>query len=85
MLRKIILTAVLMLSIVTISVFAVDAREEGDKPTSSLKDTNQLSAKSGLKIGNPLPDVTAYDADVNSFNLGRLKGHYSVIVFGCLT
>jgi len=36
-------------------------------------------------VGQPLPDVAAYDADGNPMNLGNLKGHYSVIVFGCLT
>ncbi len=36
-------------------------------------------------VGSPLPDVTAFDADGNPFHLGSLKGHYSVIVFGCLT
>ncbi len=85
MLRKITLTAILILSIAAISVSTVNARENQDKPTSSLKDTNQLSAKSKIKIGNSLPDVMVYDADGNSLNLGSLKGNYLVIIFGCLT
>lgn len=37
------------------------------------------------KIGEALPDVEAFDADGKPFRLGSLKGHYSVLVFGCLT
>ncbi len=37
------------------------------------------------KIGDPLPNLTAYDANGNEFKLSSLKGHYSVLVFGCLT
>ena len=41
--------------------------------------------KAPPKIGDPLPDVTVYDADGKEFRLRSLKGHYSVLVFGCLT
>lgn len=37
------------------------------------------------KVGEALPDVMVYDAHGRPFNLGVLKGDYSVIVFGCLT
>ena len=56
--------------------------------------TADVSPKEALKIhfddhsppvGSALPDVLAMDADGNEFRLGDLKGHYSVIVFGCLT
>ena len=36
-------------------------------------------------VGTPLPDLTVYDASGNPFELSRLKGRYSVLVFGCLT
>lgn len=37
-------------------------------------------------IGELLPEITAYDADGKTIHLRPpLKGHYSVIVFGCLT
>lgn len=36
-------------------------------------------------IGEPMPDVTAYDAEGRPFRLRDLKGHYTVLVFGCLT
>ncbi len=42
-------------------------------------------AKAGLKIGEPVPDVTAYDPLGKEFKLRSLRGHYSVLVFGCLT
>ena len=37
------------------------------------------------QIGDPLPDVAGFDADGEQFPLRNLKGHYSVLVFGCLT
>lgn len=37
-------------------------------------------------LGEPLPDLRAYDAEGNAIELrSALEGHYSVIVFGCLT
>ena len=36
-------------------------------------------------VGDPLPDVSGFDADGNEFNLRQLKDNYSVVVFGCLT
>jgi cytochrome oxidase Cu insertion factor (SCO1/SenC/PrrC family) len=36
-------------------------------------------------VGSKLPDVAAYDASGKPFRLGRLKGSYTVLVFGCLT
>jgi len=37
------------------------------------------------KVGEALPDATGYDAEGKEFKLSRLKGSYSVLVFGCLT
>jgi cytochrome oxidase Cu insertion factor (SCO1/SenC/PrrC family) len=37
------------------------------------------------EIGAPLPDVTCYDADGNEINLRSLRGHHTVLLFGCLT
>ena len=42
-------------------------------------------AQSGLKAGSPLPEVQLYDANGKAFSLKELQGHYSVLVFGCLT
>lgn len=39
----------------------------------------------GISPGKPLPDVGGLDIDGEPFRLADLKGHYSVIVSGCLT
>ncbi len=43
------------------------------------------SQESGTLVGQPLPDITVYDAQGKEFSLSSLKGNYSVLVFGCLT
>ena len=40
---------------------------------------------SGPALGQPLPDITVFDAEGKEFKLSSLKGDYSVLVFGCLT
>ena len=42
-------------------------------------------AKAAPKVGDLVPDLTAYDADGKEFKLQSLEGHYTVLVFGCLT
>lgn len=37
------------------------------------------------QIGDPLPDAAGLDSDGNEFQLQSLKGHYTVLTFGCLT
>lgn len=32
-----------------------------------------------------LPDVTVFDENGNKFSTRELRGHYTVLVFGCLT
>ncbi|MCA9123391.1 MAG: hypothetical protein H6822_10910 [Planctomycetaceae bacterium] len=36
-------------------------------------------------IGEPLPNLRAYDATGQTIQLGEFKGCYTVLVFGCLT
>ena len=36
-------------------------------------------------VGEPLPDLAAYDAEGRAFRLSSLKGRPAVLVFGCLT
>jgi cytochrome oxidase Cu insertion factor (SCO1/SenC/PrrC family) len=36
-------------------------------------------------VGDPLPDLKAYNAAGEPIQLGDLQGHYTVLVFGCLT
>ncbi len=37
------------------------------------------------RVGSLLPEVSAFDEQGNEFSTGTLRGHYSVLVFGCLT
>ncbi len=36
-------------------------------------------------VGSMLPHVTVYDDQGNEFSTKSLRGHYSVLVTGCLT
>ena len=84
MLRRIGLIAIMILPLTLISACATNIREEQNRPARSVPDTDRL-VRSGIRIGDLLPDVTVYNADGNPFKLSQLKGHYAVIVFGCLT
>ena len=42
-------------------------------------------ASSGLEIDKPFPSVKIVDADGKEFSTEQLKGHYTVLVAGCLT
>ena len=37
------------------------------------------------KVGEPFPDVTVYTPDGKEFQTSGLRGHYTVVAFGCLT
>ena len=41
--------------------------------------------KQSPTVGDPLPDVTVYTADGKAFKTSSLRGHYTVLDFGCLT
>lgn len=36
-------------------------------------------------VGGLVPDITLHDADGKEVRLRSIKGHYTVLVFGCLT
>jgi cytochrome oxidase Cu insertion factor (SCO1/SenC/PrrC family) len=36
-------------------------------------------------IGDPLPEVTVYAPDGKEVSTASLRGHYTVLTFGCLT
>jgi Ca2+-binding EF-hand superfamily protein len=42
-------------------------------------------ASSELQIGKPFPSINIVDADGREFSTEQLKGHYTVLVAGCLT
>jgi hypothetical protein len=41
--------------------------------------------RTGLKVGQQMPDVTIYDENGEKFPLSRAQGKHAVLVFGCLT
>ncbi len=41
--------------------------------------------KSKPLVDDPLPDVTVYSSDGMAFKTADLRGHYTVLTFGCLT
>jgi hypothetical protein len=55
------------------------------QPPSPRQQVEDRLARAGLKVGDPLPDARAFDAAGAEFRLRSLRGHYSVLVFGCLT
>lgn len=59
-----------------------EARASGSRPGSAGSSTLEGS---GLKTGQQLPELTIFDEHGEEFPLGRLRGKYSVLVFGCLT
>jgi cytochrome oxidase Cu insertion factor (SCO1/SenC/PrrC family) len=42
-------------------------------------------SKAQPAIGDPLPDLTVYDPAGKEVKTSSLKGHFTVLVFGCLT
>ncbi len=42
-------------------------------------------AKTKPAVGDTIPDVTVYDASGKEFKTSALRGHYTVLTFGCLT
>ncbi len=50
------------------------------------KQTTQRFESRAPAVGQPLPDLTLYDAGGEKRRLSQLlQGHYTVIVLGCLT
>ena len=37
------------------------------------------------KVGEALPDLTLYDSGGGEVHLGSMRGHFTVLTFGCLT
>jgi hypothetical protein len=41
--------------------------------------------KKAPTIGDPFPELTVYTPDGKEFHTKNLRGHYTVLAFGCLT
>jgi hypothetical protein len=57
----------------------VQAQQEGNK-----KSEEEFVLESP-SVGDPLPSVTVYAPDGNEVRTSDLRGHYTVLKFGCLT
>lgn len=71
--RKAYLLSVVMTGLVLGSVSAQPSKEDPE------------FLKKSPTIGESLPDLTVYSADGKEFKTSSLRGHYTVLSFGCLT
>ncbi len=62
-----------------ISLCTVDAEAQ------RMQQKEKQFLKESPLIGEPLPDVTVYSLDGEPFTTANLRGHYTVLTFGCLT
>lgn len=49
------------------------------------KTSEEEFAKAKPAIGDTIPDVTVYDSAGKEVKTSGLRGHYTVLTFGCLT
>jgi hypothetical protein len=60
----------------------VPATPAGETPRQQLIQTFEQRSPA---VGSPLPELSLLDANGAKFPMSALRGHYSVLVFGCLT
>jgi hypothetical protein len=88
MLRSLSLHWLLALSALPIPCLAQaprDGERRADEANSARNQVNAGFERTAPKLGELIPDIAGFDAEGNDFRLRSLKGHYSVLVFGCLT
>ena len=61
------------------------ASPDGVRAQRRMQEREQEFLRSKPLINDPLPDVTIYEADGSPFKTADLRGHYTVLTFGCLT
>lgn len=61
------------------------AQPAANQTGSPRQHVNGAFDRNAPQVGQPLPDIDLLDASGNKFNLSALRGHYTVLVFGCLT
>ncbi len=64
---------------------AITRQSARDASTQRQRGPRANFERTAPKVGEALPDAAGYDAEGKEFKLSRLKGSYSVLVFGCLT
>ncbi len=72
-----------LLALMPVGTALTQEAGRSDRPVWSL--LQQRFEKEAPKVGQALPEVTAFDEKGQPFRLGQLKGRYTVLVFGCLT
>jgi cytochrome oxidase Cu insertion factor (SCO1/SenC/PrrC family) len=50
-----------------------------------MKQSEEDFVKAKPALGEPLPDLIVYDPDGKEVKTSSLRGHYTVLTFGCLT
>ncbi len=50
-----------------------------------MRQTEEEFAKAKPAVGDPLPELVVYDPDGKEVKTASLRGHYTVLTFGCLT
>lgn len=56
-----------------------------DSQAQRMQEREEDFLRSKPLIGDQFPDVTVYSPDGTPFKTGDLRGHYTVLTFGCLT
>jgi len=64
---------------------AISAQSQRDSTGYSDRGPKAIFERSAPKVGDPLPELLAYDSQGEEFPLSSLRGSYAVLVFGCLT
>lgn len=70
---------ILILTITSMLVPSADAQRR------NLKSREAEFMSTPPPVGDPLPEVEVFDIDGRPFSTASIKGHYSVLTFGCLT
>ena len=84
---------VMVIAVVLTAVGWVSAQQAGISiPEGSIPDRQEhMNAikrqfeSAGLKVGDPFPAISIFDAAGKRFNTSSLKGRYTVLISGCLT
>jgi hypothetical protein len=62
-----------------------DGNAQGGEQASPRERVNSSFDRTSPSIGEMIPDVAGYDAQGKQVRLRDLRGHHTVLVFGCLT
>lgn len=71
------------LVVAVFGIAAVTALMQAQAPRGDHRGDDFLRARP--RVGDPLPELTAYAADGAEVRTADLRGHYTVLTFGCLT